>query len=551
MQRRKIRELWPSLTSHLDFAPQIPHQSTIWRWWEKLEEYGWDARALLDQNWKKGRKKLELEGVAYDLVEEAVEDEYLTMLRRTKEDAYKAVCNLFDSWNAANSHRPKLSYPSKKRVFGYIDGIDEFDKYAARYGHENAIRKYRSVKGSIVATRPLERVELDHTVADIIVLDDKTLAVLGRPTIAIAVDVFTRCIVGVYLGFEPPSSSTVAQCLRSAFLPKSLLLEAYPQIKGSWDVYGQMETLVLDQALENHANQIERMGGTLGIELAWCGSKMPWQKPYVERLIRTISRQLFHIIEGTTRSNIADKGEYDAVGRAVCVFSALKAALYQWIVDTYLTRQHRSLQVSPIGMWRNSIHEEDIPLCVDTKVLDVAMRIPTKRRIFHYGIETNTYNKYNSDELQQLRREHGDKYEVLHYPNLSNLGSILVEDQKTGNRFYVPSLNPEYTNGMTIWQHKAIRKFAKDSDLNVTSFEGQLAAKIALEATIYEGMADCPLKVRVQKARMMQATKEEQLSQINASNNAIVPPPCENSRSSAVVDASDDDDEFEISAEIH
>lgn len=123
--------------------------------------------------------------------------------------------------------------------------------------------------------------------------------------------------LGIYVGFEPPSVSTVGQCLRSALLPKIALIEGVPGLLGEWIMYGLMDTLVVDQALENHAGAIDKMGGCLGIEIAWCGSKMPWQKGTVERFMLTMNRGFSHQVEGTTRSNIQDKDDYDAVGRAV------------------------------------------------------------------------------------------------------------------------------------------------------------------------------------------------------------------------------------------
>ena len=509
IQKTRIAELWPGLTDKLNAVPLTPTPTTVYRWWCKLEEYGWDVRALLPQNYKAGRKAKSLEGVLLDLVEEAVEDEYLSQLRKPREEAYKAACILVQEWNRGNPNAPPLSLPTARQVYGHIKSIPAFDIHAARYGHENAIRKFRAVRGATVATRPLERVELDHTVLDLIVLDDETLLPLGRPTIAIAIDVFSRCIVGIYVGFEPPSVSTVGQCLRSALIPKLLMLEQVPGLSSSWNMYGLMDTLVLDQALENHAGAIDRMAGCLGIEVAWCGSKMPWQKGTVERFMLTLNAGFSHQIEGTTRSNIKDKGDYDAVGRAVCSFSAVKSGLIAWIVDTYHCKRHRSLQMAPRGRWDLSISEDDIPLATDIQVIDTLMRVPKIKPLTHKGIDCNSGQLYNSEELTELRRVHGAELKVAVYPSLSNLGSIIVEYEPDGFRSEVPSLNPEYAEGLTIWQHQAIRKFAKEQGIGVASFDDQLKAKNFLNSIIYEGMANSPLKTRVQAARLLQNSYAE------------------------------------------
>ena len=50
IQKIRIRELWPTLTEKLTVVPLMPDPTTVFRWWSKLEEYGWDVRALLPRH---------------------------------------------------------------------------------------------------------------------------------------------------------------------------------------------------------------------------------------------------------------------------------------------------------------------------------------------------------------------------------------------------------------------------------------------------------------------------------------------------------------------
>src|SRR6202022_3704589 len=54
-------------------------------------------------------------------------------------------------------------------------------------------------------SRSLQRVVMDHTPSDLIIVDDNSMLPLGRPTITTALDEYTRCPMGFYAGFEPPS----------------------------------------------------------------------------------------------------------------------------------------------------------------------------------------------------------------------------------------------------------------------------------------------------------------------------------------------------------
>ena len=62
---------------------------------------------------------------------------------------------------------------------------------------------------------------------------------------------------------------------------------------------------------------------------------MPWYKGTVERYFRTINQQLIHQTQGTTFSNVIDKGDYNPQKNAVISFSRLLEMMHIWILDYY------------------------------------------------------------------------------------------------------------------------------------------------------------------------------------------------------------------------
>lgn len=122
----------------------------------------------------------------------------------------------------------------------------------------------------------MERVEIDHTRLDIFVVDEETMLPLGRPWLTLCVDVHTRCILGFDLSFDPPSHASVARCLKHAILPKGNLKALYPNVRGTWDMFGIMETLVCDNGPEFHCESLEVGCLTLGINIQYCPRKKPW-----------------------------------------------------------------------------------------------------------------------------------------------------------------------------------------------------------------------------------------------------------------------------------
>ena len=107
-----------------------------------------------------------------------------------------------------NQMRPAdlaLPLPSRRLVKRLVEEIPAFDRHAASYGHDTALRSFRSVEGHRVSYEPLERAEIDHTNLDLFAIDDETLLPLGRPWFSACEDDYTRCILGMFVGFIPPN----------------------------------------------------------------------------------------------------------------------------------------------------------------------------------------------------------------------------------------------------------------------------------------------------------------------------------------------------------
>lgn len=67
---------------------------------------------------------------------------------------------------------------------------------------------------------PIDLVELDYSLCDLVVVDAHHRLPIGRPVVTVAADRCTRSLLGLYVGFEPPDVHSVMQCLRNGTLPK-------------------------------------------------------------------------------------------------------------------------------------------------------------------------------------------------------------------------------------------------------------------------------------------------------------------------------------------
>jgi len=76
-------------------------------------------------------------------------------------------------------------------------------------------------------------------------------------------------ILGYYLSFYPPSHVTVMMAMKHAIRPKSYVKEKYPDVLNSWDTYGIIEVLVVDNAKHWYGKGIEDACFQMGTDIQY------------------------------------------------------------------------------------------------------------------------------------------------------------------------------------------------------------------------------------------------------------------------------------------
>src|SRR3546814_17881268 len=85
------------------------------------------------------------------------------------------------------------------------------DARRRREGAKKAKYHYEPMPGHVEAANPLDRVEIDHTPLDVFARSDEPLCdYVGRHWLTVESDVYPRCVLGLYIGYEPPSILWVA-----------------------------------------------------------------------------------------------------------------------------------------------------------------------------------------------------------------------------------------------------------------------------------------------------------------------------------------------------
>ena len=489
-----INELWKKI--HKPHTP--PGVSTVLKWKKLYIASGRDLVSLLARNDAKGNKcqriPTDLSGILHDLVERV----YLTLEKPTLQHVVDLAQAAVEQENETRLPELKLPLPTRRSIRSIIASVPAFDRYAARNGRTAAVKRFRSVLAHRTTNAPLERAEIDHTQLDLMVIDDDNALPLGRPYVTVCIDDYTRCVLGIEIGFEPPSYLSVARCLKKAFLPKDLSTQ-YPRVKKTWDAHGVMRELVVDNGAEFHSVSLENACFTLGIEIHYSARKTPWFKGKVERFLGTLNDAVAHGVPGTTFRNIFEKDDYDPSKHSVIRLSTLKEIMHIWIVDVYHEKIHRTLQASPASVWRASTALHDILLPDDPAELDAILGRSEQRRLTHRGIELDGL-LYNSSDLTNLRMRHGDTLDVDIRVDDSDLGRITVLSPDRQQLFKVPALRWDYANGLTRWQHRVCKKFAREQGQSNSS-SGWLAAKQLIAQMIDEEFLHKKQKTRARMAR--------------------------------------------------
>ena len=99
----------------------------------------------------------------------------------------------------ARCARAELPLPDRRTIKARVDRIDRRVAALKRKDSEG-VKTTQAVPGQYVASRPLEVVQIDHTEVDLFLVDETTREAMSvRPWLTLAIDVFTRMVVGFHL----------------------------------------------------------------------------------------------------------------------------------------------------------------------------------------------------------------------------------------------------------------------------------------------------------------------------------------------------------------
>lgn len=337
-----------------------------------------------------------LSGDVDTVIDDAIRTVYMTQQRPRVSDLVTEI--------RRRCHAAQLNPPGRKAVRARLLAKPQSEMIARRLGRKAARDRFGPVVGSLEPKWPLSLVQIDHTLVDVIVVDSATRAPIRRPWLTLAIDVYSRCVVGFHLSLEPPSATSVALCVAHAALSKLPWLSER-KIEAEWGMEGLIEHLHLDNAKEFHSEALRRGCEQYGIGIEYRPVRTPHYGGHIERLIGTMMGKV-HLLPGTTFSDVGDKGDYDSEKHAAVTLDELERWLVHAITGVYHREVHRALGTTPLAAWERGISGDAIslgrgkPIAVSDPHRFLIDFLPIERRLIRReGISLHSVS-YWSDVLR-------------------------------------------------------------------------------------------------------------------------------------------------------
>jgi len=403
-----------------------------------------------------GRGKGRIDPSADAIVDEVIGEFYLSNQKPTVSKVQVEV--------EKRCRRAKIKAPHESTLRRRIDTICEREKARARDG-ARGVKKYDPVPGRYPnADVPNAVWQIDHTPADICIVDDVYRRNIGRCWLTVAIDVFSRCIVGLYVSLDKPNATSVGMCLVNAILPKDGWLQAHG-IAAPWDVWGKPRTVHADNDKTFRCETVTQAAKEHRINLEWRPVRKPRWGGHIERLLGTLNREV-HTLPGTTFSNPLMRGDYMPHEEAQLTFAEFERYLIEWICGVYHVDFHSNIKRTPISKYQFGIlGDGNVPGIGFPEIEKDPARLlldflPLKRATVQSdGIRVNNIRYYDpviDTWMHAMDAATGKKRKFVCRQDPRDISVLWFLDPDKNRYFKIPYRNPEYPS-ITLWEYNAVR----------------------------------------------------------------------------------------------
>lgn len=475
------------------------HVATIYRWIKNFRESG-HLSSLLPGKRGRNMGHTALDALQEKLIGEAIESTYLQKQRFSAKDVVDEVERLCRLGGVPQPHANTV----RRRLKSLPDAM-----VLRRRGHRD---KARNLYDPIIsafpgADFPLAVVQIDHGEADVIVVDEIHRQPLQRPWITLAIDVFSRMVVGCYISMERPNAAAAGLCLSMGMLPKADFL-ARIGVPGQWPVWGRPRIVHADNAKEFRGQMLAKACEAYNIDLQMRPVKRPHYGGHIERLMRTHAVE-FKKLPGATFSNPKEREGYDSDRTSALTLKEFETHVFDFIVNIYHQRKHSDLQMPPVKKWEQGILGNSMapgtglpPVPADPQKLKIDFLPFVTRTVQPYGLLIDDifyYHEVLNRWINAMDPEHPNKkrqFIVKRDPR--DISQVMFFDPELNQYFPIPYRDTSHPP-VSLWEFRNVRsQLRKDGDAMVD------------EQTIFDAIERNRARVQDAVAKTKKARREQQ-----------------------------------------
>lgn len=406
------------------------------------------------------------------------------------------------------------------------------DAYAAKMGEPAARRKFDGGGEGLRATRILEYGIMDDTVFDCLTVVQGGVA--GRPYFSALLDVHSRGVPGLAVSFTPPSHHTAALVLRRANRSKTIRPDRLARHPALAKISGKFARLIVDNGKNYVSPSFIETCASLGTTVQVAPVAMPRAKAMIERFFHTLKQYLLSKLPGHT----LDPSQLRKLGINPSTEAVLTLETLEMLVEEFLfyyhTRVHSGISTSPVEKWKASMALGHRHVLDSERKLDALFGVVVhgRRITANGGVRIFSNLTYKSADMRRLiidrlagSEPHRTRLDgttactvkVRYDP--ADLGHIWVE---VGHEWVrLRCTDQDYASGLSLWQHRQIRAYARRERLRVETEEDRLVARAELNHSIQEHLPDLKMQERRVAARFVQG---EAPSAVSAVEHAVAEP---------------------------
>ncbi|KAB7890287.1 Mu transposase C-terminal domain-containing protein [Poseidonibacter ostreae] len=441
------------------------HVSTLYRWIKLYEESTLLSSLVPKKTLRGGKGKTRTKEEVELIIKKTIEEQYLHKQKLTPRQVYNEI--------RRKCHNADITAPHENTIRNRIKQISNERKIETRESRRTADRQYRNTDGVFPeGTYPLDVIQIDHTPMDIIIVDEEYRQPIGRPYLTIAIDVYSRMIMGYYISLEAPSYFSVSQCLTNMLVPKEKYLREY-KVEGNWNIWGIPREIHLDNAQEFKGYELQRVCEEIGISIQWRPVARPQFGGHIERLIGTSMKEV-HTIPGTTFSNIQQRGDYNSEKESALTLYELEQWMCEFIVNVYHKRIHNTINMSPERKYELGIFGDDdnigkgLPEKIENEdYLKISLLPSNERTIQQHGVVIEKIQYYENSLRRWIKAkdEKGNARKFLFKYDPRDISQIWFFDPDIKDFFSIPYKNLTYP-AISQWELKAIKRYLDEKNIH-------------------------------------------------------------------------------------